>query len=172
MILTEKRKLRMVSFAIVILVVSMGVYFFFLNNEKDVDNITNGTSKMEKGSTPSVSIPSVGKNPEGIGPVKENKYYVIYIKQNNGTGSSFVPEKLNPSFKSDSDFNVSISIDDNGNIINDDKIIVIDNFLISTENKETIKNIAGTTNYDQALKEIEERVLETKKNNKKESQKK
>lgn len=96
-------------------------------------------------------------------PVQENKYYVIYIRQDNGAGSSFVPETLNPDFSNSSDFNVRISFDDDGNIINDGKIIEIDHFEISDENKETIKKISGQSNYDEALKEIEERVLEAKK---------
>jgi hypothetical protein len=74
-----------------------------------------------------------------------------------------VPETLNPDFSNSSDFNVRISFDDDGNIINDGKIIEIDHFEISDENKETIKKISGQSNYDEALKEIEERVLEAKK---------
>ncbi|GAE48228.1 hypothetical protein JCM21738_5316 [Mesobacillus boroniphilus JCM 21738] len=58
---------------------------------------------------------------------------------------------------------MSISFDDNGDIINSDKIIVIDEFLISNDNKEMIKKIAGKDNYKEALKEIEDRVIDTKK---------
>ncbi|MDY0407494.1 hypothetical protein [Paracerasibacillus soli] len=73
-----------------------------------------------------------------------------------------MPEKLNPDFKNDSEYNVSISFDDDGNIINDDKIIQIDNFVISSQNKEKIREIAGERNYVAALKEIEERIQEIK----------
>lgn len=148
----------MISLAIVIFFSSIG-YLLFLDNKDDVNNITSDTGQIEKDSEREESLSSEVTMP----PVKENKYYVIYIKQENGTASSFVPETLNPGFRNDSDYNVSISIDDNGNIINDEKIIEIDNFIISNQNKEEIKKIAGVENYDEALKEIEERVLEAKK---------
>jgi hypothetical protein len=94
--------------------------------------------------------------------VNENKYYVVYIELDDGTASSFVPLKLNPGFSNDKDYHVSISIDDNGNVDKSEKIIVIENFLISNKNKETIKRIAGEKTYKEALKEIENRVAETK----------
>lgn len=143
----------MVSFLIIILLLSLGVYSynFFLNKKKEVNNTYSST--VEKNNTNSI-------------PVEENKYYSVYIKRNDGNGSSFVPLKLNPGLKNDSSYNVNISFDDNGNIIGN-KIIVVDNFVISEENKEMIKNIAGK-DYDEALKEIEERVNDTKNNLEKE----
>ncbi|AMR05980.1 hypothetical protein PDN49_30450 [Bacillus cereus] len=148
-----------VSFLIIILLLSLGAYFyfFFLEKKEEVTNTNNEKSYQQEKSSNTSSIP-----------VKENKYYVVYIKQKNGNGSSFVPVKLNPGFKNDADFNVSISFDDYGNIINDNKIIVIDNFVISKENKEMIKKIAGINEYNEALQEIEDRVNETKNNLKKE----
>ena len=146
-----KNKTVIVNLLIIILLISLGFYFynFFLNKKEE-------TSRQEKNQDSSLTL------------VKENEYYVIYIKLNNGAGSSFVPLMLNPGLKNDSNFNVNISFDDDGNIINDDKIIVIDNFVISQENKEMIKEIAGIKNYDEALKEIEERIDDTKKNLEKE----
>lgn len=149
----------MASLLIITLLLSLGVYFyfFFSNNKEEVNNTSKEEiSQQEK--TPNIS--SI--------PVEENEYYVVYVNQNNGSSSSFVPLKLNPGFKNDSDFNVSISFDDNGNIINDNKIMVIDNFVISKENKEMIKKIAGIKDYNEALKEIEDRVNDTKRNLEKE----
>ncbi|MFT8312870.1 MAG: hypothetical protein ABF633_01295 [Clostridium sp.] len=145
----------MVSFLIIILTLSLGVYFckFFLNKKEEVKTTSNKEISQEEKKINTSSIT-----------VKENEYYVVYVKGNNGSGSSFVPLKLNPDFKNDSNFNESISFDDNGKIINDNKIIVIDNFVISKENKETIKKIAGLNGYNEALKEIEERVNDTKQN--------
>jgi hypothetical protein len=147
----------MIGLAIAIFFLSIG-YFLLFNNKNNVDNITSKTGKLEKDSRPEKSISSNAAIPSG----KDNKYYVVYIKQKNG-GSSFVPKKLNPGFKNDSDFHVSISFDDNGNIINNEKVIEIVDFSISSQNKEEIKKIAGIKNYKSALKEIEDRVLEIKK---------
>ncbi len=137
--------------------------------------VANDTSKENDSRKEVVNTtPRIEKNKEFIqketinnSPVskeeKQNQYYVIYIKYGNGSGSSFVPLSLNPGLKNDSDYHVSISFDDNGDIINSDKIIVIDEFLISNDNKEMIKKIAGKDNYKEALKEIEDRVIDTKK---------
>lgn len=145
----------MASFLIIILILSLGVYFykFFLNKKEEVKTPNNKEISREEKKTNTSSLT-----------VKENEYYVVYVKGNNGSGSSFVPLKLNPGFKNDSNFNESISFDDNGKIINDNKIIVIDNFVISKENKETIKKIAGLKDYNEALKEIEDRVNDAKQN--------
>ncbi len=114
-------------------------------------------------------IDSLSDNSEISSPytVKENKYYIIYIEGENGWASSFVPLTLNPGFKYDSDHHITISLDDNGKIINGNKIIVIDHYMISNSNKEMIKKIAGTEDYDKAIKEIEDRIIEFQKRAKK-----
>lgn len=149
----------MVSLALGIFFLSIGYFLFF--NYKNDENITSDASKIEKNSH-SEDSSKIDKNaPPKSYTVKENKYYVVYVKQKNG-GSSFVPEELNPDFKNDSDYHVTISFDDNGNIIDKKKVIEVDNFSISSQNKEMIRKIAGE-NYDAALKEIKDRVLEIKK---------
>lgn len=153
----NKKKL-IISCIIFIVILSLGVYlsYLFLNNKNEINdkNINQNISQ--------VPTKGIGGNSNEV-PVKENEYYIVYIQQNNGTGSSFIPLTLNPGFKEESNYGVSISFDDNGNIINDNKIIIIDNFLISNENKKMIKKIAGKDKYEEALKEIEERLIETKK---------
>lgn len=168
-----------VSFLTIVLFLSLGVYsYYFFSNKAEDNSDVNKEEALQEEETlntgldtdkPSDSEPQ-SKNESMIGPytVKKNKYYIVYIKQNNGSGSSFIPLKLNPKFRNEEDYHVSISFDDDGNITNPDKIIVIDNFLISKKNKETIKAIAGTGKYNEALKEIEERVNDTKKNLEKE----
>lgn len=141
----------MISFLTIILLVSLGiyVYYFFLNNKEEANNTIK-----ERNSQPDNTVITSPYT------VKENNYYIVYVKRENGAASSFVPLKLNPGFKNDSDYHVTISLDDNGKIINGDKIIEIDNFIISKSNKEMIKKIAGTEKYKEALKEIEERLIE------------
>jgi hypothetical protein len=153
-------KISLVSLAIALFFLSIG-YFLFLNN-KNANNLTSDANRIEK-SSHSEDSSKIDKNtPPKSYTVKENKYYVVYVKLKNG-GSSFVPEELNPNYKNDSDYHVTISFDDNGNIIDKKKVIEIDNFSISSENKEQIKKIAGVEKYDEALKEIQERVLQIKK---------
>lgn len=146
-----RRKKVAFSFLIIILLMFLVIYFyiFFLNKNEENYN------------------PKKDQNLSMV-TVNENQYYIVYINANNGTGSSFVPLTLNPGLENDSNLNVSISFDDDGNIINNKKIIVIDNFFISEKNKEMIKEIAGIDNYNDALKEIEARVNDTKKNLEKE----
>ncbi|MHC1685353.1 MAG: hypothetical protein AB6733_20840 [Clostridiaceae bacterium] len=142
-----------VSFIIIILLLSLGVYSYnsFLNSKKQANTIHSSI---------------VEENDIKSFPVQENKYYSVHIKYNDNDASEFVPLKLNPGLKDGDSYNVSTVIDDNGNIIGD-KIIVVDNFVISDENKEMIKKVAGN-DYDEALKEIEDRVNETKEQLKKE----
>ncbi|MDA1629924.1 hypothetical protein PDK42_19705 [Bacillus cereus group sp. TH172LC] len=150
----NKKKL-IISCIIVIILLSLGVYLF-LNNKNEVND------KNMNQSTSQFPIKGIDGNSNEM-LVKENQYYIVYIQKNNGTGSSFIPLTLNPGFEEGSDYGVSISFDDNGKIINDNKIIIIDNFLISNKNKEMIKKVAGKDKYKEALKEIEERVIEAKK---------
>jgi hypothetical protein len=133
---------------------SFGIYLYsyFLNKKEG----TNNTSKKIIHSQQEKTIIASSNT------VKENKYYIVYIKRDNGAGSSFVPLKLNPGFRNDSDFHVNISFDDYGKIINGDKIIVIDHYKISKDNKKMIKKITGKEHYEEALKEIEDRVQNTK----------
>ena len=153
----NKKKL-IISCIIFIVLLSLGVYLYylFLNNKNEVNekNVNQNISQFP--------IKGTDGNSNEV-PVKENQYYIVYIQRNNGTGSSFIPLTLNPGFKEGSNYGVSISFDDNGNIINDNKIIIIDNFVISNKNKEIIKKIAGKDKYKEAIKEIEERVIEAKK---------
>lgn len=141
------------SLLIIILILSLGLYFYkFYSNKKEKSSNVSEEEVFQGQEHKNSQTHLIGNG--------ENKYYHVYIKYNN-TGVSFVPLKLNPDFEENSDYNVSTSIDDDGNIINDGKIIVIDNFVISDENKEMIKNIAGR-NYDDALKEIEDEVNKVK----------
>ncbi|HEF1903425.1 TPA: hypothetical protein R9Y97_002713 [Bacillus cereus] len=93
----------------------------------------------------------------------QNKYYFVYLKQDNGVpDTTFIPEKLNPGFDKTASFNTHIEFDDYGNIIEDEKMIVIYNNKLSENNRKKIKNIAGKQNYAEALKEIQQKIDETK----------
>ncbi|MCM3587022.1 hypothetical protein M3182_14890 [Mesobacillus maritimus] len=157
----------------IILVSSLGIYLysFFINGTEGTnDRSTAGDTQQNNSSDtrPHIEMEKDSEQAKNPPSPKENKYYIIYIEHGNGSGSSFVPLKLNPGFTNGTDFNVSISFDDNGNIINGEKIIVVRDFLISNENKEMIRKVAGKDDYEEALKEIEDRVEETKKNLEKE----
>lgn len=93
----------------------------------------------------------------------QNKYYFVYLQQDNGVpDTTFIPEKLNPGFDKTASFNTHIEFDDYGNIIEDEKMIVIYNNKLSENNRKKIKNIAGKQNYAEALKEIQQKIDETK----------
>lgn len=96
-----RRKKVAFSFLIIILLMFLVIYFyiFFLNKNEENYN------------------PKKDQNLSMV-TVNENQYYIVYINANNGTGSSFVPLTLNPGLENDSNLNVSISFDDDGNIIN------------------------------------------------------
>lgn len=155
--MNKQAKVSMISISILIFILSLGTYLF-MNKGEEIQSENSITELSKEDSTSEdemVIIESLGE---------ENKYYAIYITdENNKMGTSFVPKKLNPSFSGGSSYQVRITTDDNGNIINDNgKIIHIKNFVISEENKQKIREIAGEEDYDEALKEIEERVLEAK----------
>ena len=118
-------------------------YNFFSNKKDKVNNVGD------------VEVIDEEKNPEAhLIKARDNKYYHVYIK---GNSVSFIPLALNPDYKVGSECNISISTDDDGNVVDDGKIIVIENYIISDENKERIKNIEGI-NYDAAIKEIEDKI--------------
>ncbi|GKX66631.1 hypothetical protein [Inconstantimicrobium mannanitabidum] len=139
------------------LVVFLGIYsyIYFQNNKGKTAGKGMGINQVHR------SIDK-GLNNQNTG--SDNKYYVVEIVYNNGSrDSTFIPLKLNPDYKWDSDLHVSTSRDDNGNLINGDKIIEIKDFVISDKNKEKIKSIAGAKKYEEALKEIEDTVEDRKK---------
>lgn len=159
--MNKKVKVSILVLAILIFSLSIGISLL-KDNKKTVHDISHelpkDTNERDKFSESKKSINSNATNLSK----KENEYYIVYVKLKNGA-SSFIPEKLNPGFKNDSNYNVSISISDNGSIINDEHIIQIDNFTISSENKKKIKKIAGEENYDAALREIQNGILQIKK---------
>jgi hypothetical protein len=159
--MVNRKSMVFILTAAFIFLASGSVYYYFTMDKEEHTSVKESTTSPVHQSANSNHVPP--EESSDPVPVQENKYYVIYIRQDNGAGSSFVPETLNPDFSNSSDFNVRISFDDDGNIINDGKIIEIDHFKISDKNKETIKKISGEDDYDEALKEIEERVLEAKK---------
>ncbi|MEN0645374.1 hypothetical protein MKY91_19600 [Alkalicoccobacillus gibsonii] len=95
----------------------------------------------------------------------DNEYYSVYVKKENGEGSSFVPLTLNPGFDYSMGYSVSMSFDDNGEVVSGEKIIVIDDLTISDENKEQIKQITGNEKYEEAILEIEKEISEIEKKN-------
>lgn len=146
----NKKKIIIVLLAIVC-ILSIGLVFYnsFLNKKASKKEMNKGTGK--------VSTEQEKPDLDKVASMK-NKYYSVYIKYDSGQGSSFVPKSLNPDLDYSDDYNVIISTDDNGNVINNDgKIIVIDNLVISDENKEKIKKIAGSK-YDEAIEEIQEEI--------------
>ncbi|WP_164216608.1 hypothetical protein [Virgibacillus sp. YIM 98842] len=155
----NKRKWFLITIFTLILF-SSGIFITLKNMGENPNNDSanlQSDSAMEGGSTLD-SFPLIGVEHGG----EKNKYYVVYIKLKGGGASSFIPEALNPDFKFDSDTHVSISFDDNGNIINDGKIIIIDNYEVSNSTKNQIKEIAGEESYEEAIKEIEERIKEAR----------
>ncbi|NLK95997.1 MAG: hypothetical protein GX275_12560 [Clostridiales bacterium] len=125
-------------------------YNFFSNKKDKVNNVGD------------VEVIDEEKNPEAhLIKARDNKYYHVYFKGNSEAATGFIPLTLNPEYKIGSEYNISISTDDDGNVVDDGKIIVIENYIISDENKEKIKNIAGT-NYDAATKEIEDKINDVK----------
>jgi len=162
-----------ISLAIMILLLSGGIYYDFIHSKGDGvnDATSNDTSKLNNDSQWQLPFKSnvdndVHQSEDKYSEYSEynNKYYSVYIRQNNGTGSSFFPQTLNPGINKDpSGYHVSLSFDDNGNIIKGEKVIVIDNFVISKDNEKMIKKIAGK-NYKAALQEIKEQLIDTKEN--------
>ncbi|WP_027634706.1 hypothetical protein [Clostridium hydrogeniformans] len=144
------------------LFISLGVYSYnFWDNKKEKTPSDSNNTNISMNENSDQAHTSIDKDQNTV---EKKKYYVVEVVYNTGgSSSSFVPLKLNPGYKYDSDFHMNISRDDNGNLINGDKIIEINNFVISDKNKENIKNIAGSKNYEEALKEIEDKV-ETLKN--------
>jgi hypothetical protein len=136
-------------------------YYLLINNVNNDHNTSE-----EQVETPLVETITDGADVPGNPGMSKNKYYIVYLEQDMVNGypvSSFVPEKLNPGYDPYKDgFNVSLSFNDDGTMVNDGKIIVISNYKISKSNKEQIKKITGEKNYDGALKEIQETIDNTK----------
>ncbi|MCC2248890.1 hypothetical protein JUJ52_02820 [Virgibacillus sp. AGTR] len=157
----KNKKMVFITSMLAIIVLSIGTYFIFANNNKDNIDSTSNSVKLPMDEDPLINANGlIGKEHEG----KENKYYIVYVEHNGGASSSFVPKNLNPGYEPDSDTHVSISFNDDGTVINDGKIIVIKDYELSDSNKNKIKEITGDGNYDKALKEIEEGIKEARKN--------
>lgn len=138
----RKKQIVLISIIIFIGLLFLGTYFFL--SEKKVSNIEG--------------------SPINANAVREkNQYYFVYLKQDNGDpDTSIIPEKLNPGYKSNtSKINIHVSFNNDGTVVEDEKMILISNYKISDSNKEKIKKIAGEKNYAEALKEIQEKIKET-----------
>lgn len=141
--MNNKKKLSIIMCIIIFIVIGICITKFFVDSQNK--------------SNANVVIKSEDKEDIEINNVEENKYYIIYVR-NGDNSSSFIPLTLNKDYKLGDEYSINISTDDNGNIINDDKIIAIDDFVISEETKEKIKSIAGEDKYDEAIKEIQTNV--------------
>ncbi|MHC5250971.1 hypothetical protein ACYRFS_06945 [Listeria kieliensis] len=138
---------------LIVLLFSFGsciYYFFFIEKHSSV-------AIKDKDSNENISLLNEKETEND-----ESKYYHVYVKYKDG-GSSFVPRELNPGFRDDQDYQISTSFDDDGNPIDDKKMIVINNFTLSNENKEFIKSIIGGEKYNAAIKEIQEQLIRIKK---------
>ncbi|WP_130859136.1 hypothetical protein [Gracilibacillus phocaeensis] len=150
----KRKKIGLIIAVVGILLISTTIYYFWTHNYTTQNNNIqnshdNNVNELDL-NTPFSS------NDQIEDPITEIKYYTVYIEEG-GDGTSFIPETLNPDFSKTDGFHVSLSFDDAGNIITHDKLIVIENYTLSEENKKQIKEIAGN-NYEEAIKEIEEHL--------------
>lgn len=135
--MSKKIKIILLSLAVLVITFSLGTYFLSKDSLKEnkVDNVEKSKEK--------------------------NKYYSVLVNGLDGSASSFIPTTINLDLKHDSEYTISTSIDDSGNILDNDKVIVVNNCTLSNENKNFIKSIAGDK-YEEALKEIEEGIKSSK----------
>lgn len=161
--LLQKKHLILISGLVILSFVFLGGYFFFDTKEKQRNGKTKSSDIQEEMSkTPNENKITETNNKN----INTNKHYFVYLRQENGNSdTSFIPEKLNPGFDKTESTNISVSFDDNGIPVKDEKMILIYNNKISESNKEKIKKIVGEQNYAEALKEIQERIDETKATN-------
>lgn len=147
----QKKQIVLLSCFVFLSILFFGGYLLLKDGGKNVfeEQSLSGTNEV--------------KNEVKSAVESQNKYYFVYLKQDNGVpDTTFIPEKLNPGFDKTASFNTHIEFDDYGNIIEDEKMIVIYNNKLSENNIKKIKNIAGKQNYAEALKEIQQKIDETK----------
>lgn len=147
----QKKQIVLLSCFVFLSILFFGGYLLLKDGGKNVfeEQSLSGTNEVKS------EVKSVVES--------QNKYYFVYLKQDSGVpDTTFIPEKLNPGFDKTASFNTHIEFDDYGNIIEDEKMIVIYNNKLSENNRKKIKNIAGKQNYAEALKEIQQKIDETK----------
>lgn len=147
----QKKTIILISSLVIISLLGLSIFLFFSDkkeqriNEKIKPAVTEKTSESTNGTS------------------SQNKYYYVYLKQrDSNSDTSFIPEKLNPGYDMTESHNTTIEYNADGSIIEDDKIIVVYNYIISEKNRKKIKEIAGEQKYAEALKEIQERIDEAK----------
>lgn len=149
----QKKQIVLLSCFVFLSILFFGGYLLLNDGGKNVFEEQSLSGKTEQ----KIEVKNERENES------QNKYYFVYLKQDNGVpDTTFIPEKLNPGFDKTASFNTHIEFDDYGNIIQDEKMIVIYNNKLSENNKKKIENIAGKQNYAEALKEIQQRIDETK----------
>ncbi|PES12360.1 hypothetical protein [Bacillus cereus] len=149
----QKKQIVLLSCFVFLSILFFGGYLLLNDGGKNVFEEQSLSGKTEQ----KIEVKNERENES------QNKYYFVYLKQDNGVpDTTFIPEKLNPGFDKTASFNTHIEFDDHGNIIQDEKMIVIYNNKLSENNKKKIENIAGKQNYAEALKEIQQRIDETK----------
>lgn len=88
---------------------------------------------------------------------KPNQYYYVFLQQDKFS-TAFIPQKLNKGYKPNSDVHITNFFNSDGTVIEDEKMILINDYLITDSVKKKIKEIVGEKNYVEALREIEDRV--------------
>lgn len=141
MFMNNKKKISI--WLCIVIVVSIGIYTYKVNVKNNTSSISNNEEEIQG---------------------EKNKYYCVYLRYNEGEATTFLPLTLNKGYKIGDEYNMSINIDDDGDIEDDSMLIVIDDFIISKENEKKIKEIAGKEKYDEAINEIQTKINETKEN--------
>ena len=141
MVMNNKKKISILL--CIVIVFSIGIYTYKVAIKNKTSSISNNEEEIQG---------------------EKNKYYCVYLRYNEGEATTFLPLTLNKGYKIGDEYNMSINIDDDGNIEDDSMLIVIDDFIISKENEKKIKEIAGKEKYDEAINEIQTKINETKEN--------
>lgn len=176
LIMRNKKNIIIISSIILIVVLVFTLVYSRLSDSSESSESNNKPVQTNEVSASNNQLPA---NPDQslIDPSQENDissesqktndYYVLYINNTDGSTASFVPPSLNPNFKEGESYNVSISIDDDGNIINNDKIIVVNDYILSDENKDYIHQILPDEKQSSsAIEEIQKQIDEVKENSK------
>lgn len=155
------KKKKVLTVILIILIAAVVIPLFYVNVFNSSETINNSSENAnqhtEVNEQPAIDNDIVEEI--DLENVEENDYYVVYINNTDGSNTSYVPTSLNPGFKETESYNISIVIDDNGNIVNDEKIIVVNEYILSESNKVNIREIlSDERRASEAITELQEEL--------------
>lgn len=135
-----------------VIVLFISVFVFVINNKGDNHPVKQSDSPEDLEKDAQFTISS-----EPPSETMENEYYIIYVEE---LEQAFISKTLNPDYSESEGSKVVMILDDDGRPQDDGMTIYVKKGMIDEKSKEEVKRIVGEDRYKDALKEIQDEIID------------